>query len=348
MAASIDLPQVEDLLAGRKRHVLFLSIDRLVVDDLGDDQPAGHSSPGAVARLGIAAVGEHDAEVEGLIAADVAGQDHALDGHVGPHVVADGHDVDADARGGQGLGLLQGVALVLVAVGHQHDPPGGIFGKGGLGQLHGGGDVRGLRVEQAFDRVAHLQVVVEGREFDGGLAAEDDHPGAVLVAAMGVDFVLDVLDHRLALCFRDAQRLVQQVDDRQMVVAPHDLQVGRRHRQQRDHERAEQQGQPAPHAAQPGQAAIAVPPEHRQQQEYCQVGGRGKGGVVGEHRSFNPHALYPIVIRIQHVHPPLLVPRHAPGIEEFPFSPSFAAPAAQGAAVAGELLDAMVAVLADI
>ena len=222
-----------------------------------------------------------------------------------------GDDVDADARGRHGLGLLQGVALVLVAVGHQHDPPRGVFGKGGLGQFHGGGDVRRLRVEEAFDRIAHLQVVVEGRQLDRGVAAEDDHARAVLVAAMGVDFVADVLDHRRAFLLRDAQRLVQQVEHREMVVAPHDLHVGRRHDQQHDHQRAEQQGQPAPHAAQAGQAAIAVPPEHRQEQEYCQVGGRGEGGMVGEHRhsSFHlSHALYPMIVGIQHVQLSLLVP----------------------------------------
>ena len=140
---------------------------------------------------------------------------------------------------------------------------------------------------EAFDRIAHLQVVVEGRELDGGVAAEDDHAGAVLVAAMGVDFVADVLDHRRAFPLRDAQRLVQQVEDRQMIVAAHDLQIGRRHDQEHDDERAEQQGDPTPHAAQPRQAAIAIPPEHRQYQEDCQVGGSGEGRMVGEHRTGN-------------------------------------------------------------
>ena len=63
------------------RRVVPKAPHRLIVDDFGDPQLAGNFA--LLARLGIAVVGEHDAEVEGLIEADLAGQDHALDGHVG-------------------------------------------------------------------------------------------------------------------------------------------------------------------------------------------------------------------------------------------------------------------------
>ena len=79
-------------------------------------------------------------------------------------------------------------------------------------------------------------------------------------------------------CSGNAERLVEQVDHREVVVRADDLQIGGGQHQQYDDRGAEEDGEPAAEAAQPGQAAIAEPPQPRQQQQQCQVAGAAKVG----------------------------------------------------------------------
>ena len=78
-----------------------------------------------------------------------------------------------------------GIAQVLVAVGDDHDPLGRVFGKRGLGQLQGRGEVGGVgaQIDSAFD---HRRSMAMSSSNGGisivGFAAKDDHAGLVLAA----------------------------------------------------------------------------------------------------------------------------------------------------------------------
>ena len=87
---------------------------------------------------------------------------------------------------------------------------------------------------------------------DGGVTAEDDHAGAVLVVAMGADLVADVVDHCRSLLLRNAERLVQQVDHGQIVASADHLHFGRGEDQEHDDEHPRSHRKPAAHVPQSG------------------------------------------------------------------------------------------------
>ena len=114
-----------------------------------------------------------------------------------------------------------------------------------------------------------LNVEVDGRHFDFGIAAEHDDAGpvALLVLALLADRRVDVADHRRAAGFGNAQRLIEQVDDREPVARPLDTasRPARPRSAATTSVRNAERHQPPP-AAQPAQAAEAEPPHRRQQQ----------------------------------------------------------------------------------
>jgi hypothetical protein len=275
------LPGREDLLAGREHHRPLAEHQRLTVDDLRKDQLSAHFARIAVRRL--RGVVEHDLQLEGLAAAHVVGDAQPLHRHLRPVAIADGHRVDADAGGGQPLRLLRRVAEVLVPVADDHDALGGILGKRRLGELDRGGQVGVVLAERAFDFRRHLHVVVERRDLDGRLAPEDDHAHLVRLPAMRLDLRINVADHGPAGSLGDAQRLVEQINDRQPVAGAHHLDFGQRQHQQREHEAPQRQDHQPPQRAQKPQDAETPPPQHRQQGQQQQPPGRGESDLVIEH-----------------------------------------------------------------
>ena len=252
---------------------------RLIAQDVGPaaggarkHEPAAHFA--RIARLRRGGVGDHHAQVERLAAADVGGNGHALDDDFGPGLIADRQHIDAHARLRKALGLLDRVAQVLVAVADDHDSLGGVLGKRGLGEFHRRGQVGVFGIEHAFDLRGQLHVVVERRDFDGGVAAEDDHAHAIAVLAMLPDLGVDVFDHRLAALDGNAERLIQQINHRQPVAGSDDLNFGQGEDQTQEHEAADNQDHHPPHTSQAGQLAIAVPPNHRYQRQKQQIPGR--------------------------------------------------------------------------
>src|SRR5206468_5812612 len=75
----------------------------------------------------------------------------ALHQHFGVVAVDDGQDIDLHAVAFGDLGLLFGVAEVLVAVADENDAFGSSFREGGDGQLDGGADVGVVGIDGAAD-----------------------------------------------------------------------------------------------------------------------------------------------------------------------------------------------------
>jgi hypothetical protein len=94
---------------------------------------------------------------------------------------------------------------------------------------------------------------------------------ALFVLALLADRGVDIANHRSAAGLRDAQRLVEQVDDRQPVARALVLHFGKRGDDQQYDERAKRQRHHPPPAAQAAQAAEAEPPHRRQQPQQQQI-----------------------------------------------------------------------------
>jgi len=88
-----------------------------------------------------------DAGLEGLIAADVGRQRKGFHGDIATLVDGDRHHIDANARLGHSSGFLQGIADVLVAIGHEHDAFGRVVGEHGHRALHCPGKIREVAIE---------------------------------------------------------------------------------------------------------------------------------------------------------------------------------------------------------
>jgi len=173
-------------------------------------------------------------------------------------------------------------ASAVVPVADHHDPFGGVFGKGGLGQLDGGGEIRVLAVHPGL-HFGDLHVVVERRNLDIGLASEDDHTHPVVSPAVPDDGPVHVAKHCLALCFGDAPGLVQEVDHREPVADPHDLHFGQCQDQERQQEASQRDHDRAPYSAQQRELPKAEPPQPGYQGQQCQICGRSDRDVVIEH-----------------------------------------------------------------
>ena len=78
----------------------------------------------------------------------------------------------------------QGIADVLVAVRHEHDPLGRIVRKHRHRPLHRAGEIREIAIEQAFDLAAKLNVEIDRRHLDLGIPAEHDHARSVVLSAL--------------------------------------------------------------------------------------------------------------------------------------------------------------------
>ncbi len=126
---------------------------------------------------------DHDVDVDRLPHLDVRRNHDLLDQDLPVVLVVDRHDVDLYAQRLGGLGLLEQVASVLVAVGDHHDPPGGILGESRQGQLDRRAQVGVLRIDRALD--AQQIELAGGRGYlDPRLLAEHDDPGQILSAAI--------------------------------------------------------------------------------------------------------------------------------------------------------------------
>ncbi len=264
--------EAEDVLAGLQRDVLFADGFGDGALAAGETQAAGDGGLGRVSRVrhvAGAGLADHGANFKRLALADVGGQRDAFDRDFGACAEFDGHDIDADAVGGEQLRDRFGIADVFVAVGDDDDAARGVFGEGGLGQLHGGGQVRGVlaEIKDAFELSDEGQVRVHRRDFDVGLAAENDQRRAVApqFIALRADRLADILHHRVALLRGDAGRLVQQVDDGHAVAGTEELGFGQREHQAGEDERAEDDGEDLAAPPESAEAAKAQRPQQRQQ-----------------------------------------------------------------------------------
>ena len=181
----------------------------------------------AIAFTGRSGVVEHDAQVERLAFADVGRQRQFFHRDFGTRQRADWHHVDAHAGLCQAAPLSQRVADVFVTVADDHDPLGRIVRERGLGQLHRAGDVGVFAIDQALD-LGHLGFFFERRNLDRRFAAEHDHAGPIVGMHLPLiaDRGFDVADHRLVLLWRDAHRLIEQVENRQAVGLADPLHFG--------------------------------------------------------------------------------------------------------------------------
>jgi len=77
----------------------------------------------------------------------------------------------------------------------------------------------------------------DGGDFDFGVAAEDDDGEAVAArtVAMLLDRVADIFDHLAALRGGDAERLIEEIDDREAFAAALVLDVGEGEDDERHH-----------------------------------------------------------------------------------------------------------------
>jgi len=194
----------------------------------------------------------------------LAGQHHALDQHLAPLGIDDRDGVDADACGRQSAGLFGGIAQVLVAVAQENHPFGGVFGKGGLGQLEGIGQVGIIGIQLAFH--AHQRHgFIEGRNFDGCLASKDDHSRVVFLAAVPGDLSIHIVQHGPPLVLGNALRLIEQIEHRHPVRGLHHLHLGHGQDQTQQHQAAQHQHPICPPSAQDSQPAHTPDPDQRQQ-----------------------------------------------------------------------------------
>ncbi len=107
------------------------------------------------------------------------------------------------------------------------------------------------------------------RDFHLRVAAEDDHGEAIAVrvVAVLVDRRPHVVEHRLALVGGNAERLVEQVDDREPLAAALVLSVGQGEHQQGEDERPQGERQRAAPPAETCQAAVSEHPQRRDQRQ---------------------------------------------------------------------------------
>ena len=112
-----------------------------------------------------------------------------------------------------------------------------------------------------------LQIEVERRHFDGGLAAKDDHacPVAAAVVAVFGNVLHRVVEHRAPLLSRNALRLIEQIDYGHLFAGAAELRLGQRPDDQHGNQATQDhRGQPASHA----NARQAAPPHQRDVQQY--------------------------------------------------------------------------------
>ena len=124
---------------------------RLLVAGGGDAPVVGVLLEDLQGPPGRLAGPDDDVDVDRLALLDVGGQRDLLDQDFLVVEVVDRQDVDLDAQLLGGEGLLDGVAAVLVAVGDEDDPPGGVLGEGGQGELDGAAEVGVLAVDGVLD-----------------------------------------------------------------------------------------------------------------------------------------------------------------------------------------------------
>ena len=84
------------------------------------------------------------------------------------------------------------------------------------------------------------------------------------------DFLHDIFAHQFPLWTRNALRLIQQVDDRDLVADPLQLHFRQRQDEQQRHERPQPDGDQPPHIAQRRQGLETERPEDGQQQQQPQ------------------------------------------------------------------------------
>jgi hypothetical protein len=125
-------------------------------------------------------------------------------------------------------------------------------------------------------QLVELHFVVEGGNLDRRLAAEDDHPHAVLFLAVLEDRAVEVFVHRVSPRDGDALRFVEQVNHRQPLFSADPLHFGQCQHHRDQHHRAQGQREEPPQRTQAGQAAEAEPPQQRQQRQEQQVTGTAK------------------------------------------------------------------------
>ena len=155
------------------------------------------------------------------------------------------------------------------------------FGNERHRQLQCAGDVGVIGFHPGLGRAGDLNVFIVGSPFRGSIAAEHHDAGVILpiVVAMFFDFRIHIIGHRAALFFWDADRLIQQIDDRQLLAGAHHLNFSQGENDQQHHQRSQRQNKPAPNGPQRLQRANAKPPQRRQHQQQQQPARRIESNV---------------------------------------------------------------------
>ena len=197
----------------------------------------------------------------------------------------DGNDVDAHAAVGCAAGLAIGVAEVLVAVGEEDDPLGRVGGEERLRSLDCGGEVGVLGIGERFESARDAMVGRRRGDLDSRVATEGDHGEAVVEngAPLALERRLDVLEHRLPVGGGDAEGLVEEVDDGQLVALATVLGVGQGEDNSHGDQRTEGERGPTTPAAETGEAAMAEPRQHWDQRQQGEVGRSVEDYGVFEH-----------------------------------------------------------------
>ena len=180
-------------------------------------------------------------------------------------------DVDGDAVGAGPSGLGQNIPHVVIAVGHQHDPLGGVMREHGHRQPKRRRNIRSIRIGHLGKSAGRNEVAAAHRQLlQVGVSGEGDHSHQILGRHLGgclLDELLLVLLQRL-----NAIGPVHQKDNRQLVIAPDLLYAGQADRHEHDQRAARNQGQHPSGRVQTGETAQGGQDQHRHQQANPQPG----------------------------------------------------------------------------